>query len=303
MRSKNRKKEIIVILLSSIVIALLLNIIASLLFSKIPKESINLSLEIIICLTLLTVVIIYLIFASNLKNNDLTIKVPLSYNKKEKCFQKLPYCPMSVRATGYFSNKPKIQQNLLHMSNTYENFFNKDMERFIDHVVQELLITFILRNDYKTPKYFTAIKASQMPSGITDNSLLYKDGKVNENFILEAPYFEILSTYGRNNAFIKIYTKYGNIKFYWNISPMNAAPYSNFFYYNSYKQVEDFHDYEIELHFSSECKYWYILSPNLEGFTNWIEYISNRLTEEDWETSNMQRLLIFLTENFKRVLK
>jgi hypothetical protein len=293
----DRKKEVLIIFLSTISISLVLNVIASFVFNAFNKKNVTINFLLLIIITITLVLILYQVLTSYLRDRKIRITFPFSYNQSEKRFLDLPLCPSSVHARYLFNRLPKEDKDHLNDYNSPFKFFNSDMERFLDHVVQETILTIMIRYKDTSSSYFKEIKFLQMPIGIQENRHFKSNPDIlSDKYSIFIPYFKNLKTFGRNNAFIQIFTQYGKISFSWDISNQSFAGYSNAFYHKLFKQHDDFHDYVVDLVLNIELNNWYLFSKRFNQFLNWVSNIELLARNNDWDSRNIDRLFIIQSE-------
>lgn len=296
----DKRREVFILLTTVLAIAILTNFGAGILNQEVyPRYP---TFSIITCVFLLVVLSLglYLTVVKSATKLTTLAKIPLCFSRKLQKFIDLPHCPLSVHARVSFDRMPEEGRKHLTCYDNAKDFWQSDLERFIDHVVQEILLTTIFRRDQAVQSKFHHILFSELPEGVRENRQLKEWIKPLTEFDLAAPYPPEVTTYGRNNSFLQIATRFGSIDAKWDIAYFNAPSYSRYFVsYPDLEPIEDYHDYEISITLAARTSPWKILSPKMTAFFEWANIIGAKLTEYDWETSQIDRLFVILKPSIK----
>ena len=295
---KDTKREILIILITVILIAFLISILANVAFTKLYANNpmwTTLSFGLLFALAIIS---LYLTIVSKAKRYAGTISFPITFSRKLGKFLDLPDCPMSVHARVGFDKLPIEGQKHLTVYDNWQQFWSSDLQRFIDQVIQETLLTTIFKQFKFEERTYDSIQYTSLPEGITENNVLRNWlENYEKKFELFLPYAHSVKTYGRNNCFLLFKSKYGMLRCEWNISYCNTPIFSEFFIKDAdLKPLEDYHDYLIDLDFGYECNSWKILSKNLENFLEWVSDIERSLNANDWKKSEINRLYVVMQE-------
>lgn len=294
----DKRREVFVLLITVLAIAILTNFAAGILFQEVyPRHP---TISIFTCGFLLLVLSLglYLTVVKSATKSITLAEIPLCFSRKLQRFIDLPHCPLSVHARVSFDKLPDEGRKHLTCYDNGEDFWQSELERFIDHVVQEALLTTVFRPDQSGQSKFDHIPYSELPQGVKENRQLKEWINISHEFSLAAPYRPEVTTFGRNNSFLEITTRFGSVDAKWDIAYCNAPSYSEYFVNNpDLEPITDYHDFQVRITLATRSSPWKLLSPKMAAFFEWANTIEAKLTEYDWETSQIDRLFVMLKPN------
>lgn len=291
-----KKRELIIIFVTTLIIAFLVGFSANIAFNYLFSKS-PIWFSVATCIFLIiSIIILYLTIVSTAQRSSVKISFPLTFSRKKVKFFDLPHCPISVHSRVCFNYLPVESQKHLACYDNYVHFWKSDLQRFIDHVIQEALLTTVFKQREFYERNYVEITYSSLPDGIKENRFLEKWMDVSkEDYAIFVPSPIGIKTYGRNNSFLRIETCYGVLRCEWDIIYCQAPIYSKYFVNEKdLKPVEDYHDFYINLSLFYECNIWKLLSKELKLFLQWAGDIELELVEYDWDKAKIDRLFFVI---------
>lgn len=293
--TNDKRSDILVVILTAVVIAFLINGLSSVVFADFNVLHPLLMNLIAWPLLVIAVASLYFVLVSSVRRAKLQIEIPLAFNRNLCRFVDLPHCPMSVHARYCFDKLPDAGRLHLAEYDCPELFFRSDFQRFLDHVVQETLLSVVIFERNEHSKDYTRLSRKHFPSGIVENQFLADWlREIKDDRLISAPYFKNIQTFGRNNSFFRIQTKGGTIEFSWIISWCNTPWRSEAFCTSEQATRDDFHDFYVTLTVVRCCKATRIFSGKVQKFVGWSQIIFDRLAQHDWNASQNDRLLYLI---------
>lgn len=298
----DKRREILTFVLTAIVIAFLIAGIATIVFSTpflaVSHPRWTLSGSIILLLVATT--FLYIVLISSVRRLNMQVKFPLTFDRARCLFVDLPYCPMSVNARVYFSKLPESGRKHLACYDITPHFFGSELNRFIDHVIQGVLLEIVVfQPEWRElkKKGYTRLLRNHFPLGVTENNFLadwFNELKVDRNVLV--PHLKQIQTFGRNNSFFRVYTKGGTLEFSWQVDYAQTAYYSEAFLSRQTETNDRFHDYIVTVSLVRGCNALRIFSAKVQDFMNWASGVEKELAAHDWSFSQNDRLLYLINK-------
>src|SRR4030042_4422419 len=231
--TSDKRREILIIVLSGIVIAFLIGGIASIVYSHLAAFHPRWTLFGSLILLLIATSILYVVLVSSVRRFKMQVEFPLTFDRNSPRFVDLPHCPMSINARVCFNQLPESGRKHLTCYDTVPEFFGSELNRFIDHVIQLVLLETVVFSSERPEsemKGYTHLSKKHFPLGVTENHFL-KDwlDEIDSDRNILVPHFKEIQTFGRNNSFLRIYTKGGTLEFSWVVGHVSGAWYSEAF--------------------------------------------------------------------------
>ena len=117
----------------------------------------------------------------------------------------------------------------------------------------------------------------------------------NPEYSIALPKWAKLETYGDFGRFLKVLTKYGELKVSWEVGFANTAYHSS-----SYLTAigidpdNDAHEFIIEANLTYTCRFAYIHRKELDQYINWAQAVQRRFVELDWSRTREQLPLVIM---------
>jgi hypothetical protein len=298
----DKRREILIFLLTAIVIAFLVGGIATILFSA-PFLAVThpwWTLCGSIILLIIATSFLYIVLISSVRRLNMQVRFPLAFDRVTCLFVDLPYCPMSVNARVCFDKLPDPGRRHLACYDTIPGFFGSELNRFIDHVVQGVLLTRVVfqreRGD-STKKGYMRLRGGHLPLGVIENRF-FADwvDELNRDRTVIVPHLKQIQTFGRNNSFFRINTKGGTLEFSWQIVYDQTPYYSKAFLPLQADTDYRFHDYEVTVALLRTCSALRIFSASVRDFVDWASGVEKKLATYDWSFSQNDRLLYLIAK-------
>jgi len=287
-----RKRELIMVVITAIVLALAINLLSNILFDFFKADYLKqLLFATIGTILLFTLAVILLVFRYS-KSHTTEISFPLSFDRSIPRFNDIPYCAPSVHARVNFDNLPPAGRSHFLVYDEFDKFWGTDFNRFIDNTIQEWLLTVVFNGRSVKKKNLSRISFDKLPEGIRENNLLKNWWKDKDEMQLHLPDKAKLTTFGRHNSFLKIASFFGSTAFSWDISFFQVPSLSRPFLKNyDIKEIDNCHDFQINIKMSIDCNFIPFFSGRLKRFCSWIEQIEQCFLGFDWERRQMDRLV------------
>jgi hypothetical protein len=290
-----KQREVLILLISVIAISIITNFLAGILFDSLYHKYTTISIIISVLLLLILTLALYFTVVSSVTKSVIRVDIPLCFSRKLQRFIDLPRCIVSVRSRIHFDELPEEGRQHLTCYDDSPAFWDSDLNRFIDHIIQEALLTVVFQQDQSTKPGFAEIPYPNLPIGIRENHPLQKWIEPDGNFHLLLPNRSRVTTYGRNNSFLQINTPFGSINAEWEITYCFAPLYSQYFVnLPDHEPIEDYHDFKVHITLITKNSPWRMLSPKMTTFFDWTNTIERKLNEQDWKSSQIDRLFIML---------
>lgn len=284
-----KKSETVVILLSAFFCAFSVNTIANVFFEHWGKSN---PIIVTVIAFFILALSLFQIFRTVLRDEEASVRkitIPFTYSKIKKAFHDLPFCPLSVRIRASYDKLPQEGKDLLALYDTGKDFFDSELNRFLDQCVQEWLVTYIIGGTME--KYegisMKTIKEIPKPQGILDNPLL-KDCLAGQCHF-EIPDFIAINSFGHNNCFIELNSRYGSVKFTWYFAFCTSIFHSKLV--TAFDNEDHWHDFEVSICAVETFSDSGVILPGLENFVRWKTGVLSRFTESDWENGHQKRIL------------
>lgn len=298
------KKEAISILLIIIGMAFLVSSLSNVIFEKFYASNTTIYIVAVCALLVLLSLISYVFFASSLASSKKSVKMNFTFNHESGRFIDIPHCPSAVNARVEFDKLEESKRIHLASCAYLLKFSGSELERFIDDVVQKILLNNILkRASYSLPsKDVKSISVNEAPDNIRENWVLIKntDRKINFNVISSA---SIKALNPRRNYF-KIECPYGNITFNW-YNSFSQTAYDSGAFLESVEEVnpEKCCDLHSEVIITAKVSYFRLLSSKTKTFANWSAQISEEVEDWDWSRAQKNHPVILLGRILKKLNK
>jgi hypothetical protein len=298
--TSGKRRDILTFLLTVIVIAFLVAGIATIVFST-PFLAVShprWTLFGSIVLLLVTAAFLYILLIASVRRLSMQVEFPITFDRARCLFVDLPYCPMSVNARVCFSSLPESGRKHLACYDKIPHFFGSELNRFIDHVIQCVLLEkVVFRREWEelNKKGYTRLSIKHFQLGVTENHFLADwFEELKSDRIVLVPNLKQIETFGRNNSFFRIYTKGGSLEFSWEVQYVQTPYYSGPFLP---QQTEDrCHDYTITVSLVRSCNALKIFSAKVQDFVNWASGVEKQLATHDWNLSKNDRLLYLISK-------
>ena len=296
MTGREKRREIITVILVALVVAFLVSGLASyaypLLFQRFFATTLGLSLSLLV----LSVVSLYLVLVSSIREKRVSVSFPLAFHFKERRFLDIPRCPMSVHARVLFNQLSDTGRQHLAEYDNILGFFKSPLHRFLDHVVQEALADIVVFQRTRQAEHGdTRLDQRHFPAGFRDNKFL-EDwlAKLDEKRAVHIPYLKKIECFGPNNAFFRVRTKGGELTLTWRIGCLTRPGYSEPFFPDEKEFRDAAHDFKITVQFVRRCHAWRVFSREVKRFLNWSDTVADRLEQHDWPCREGERLVDLL---------
>ena len=289
-----KRREIIVLILSFLVISFLVSGLASYTVMKLGISNDIMIWIISSFVILIGIFTIYYLLVASLRNNRFQIVVPITFDRINKRFVDLPFCPFSVNARVAFDQLSS--ENKTHLASyTNSNHIGTDLERFINCLIQNIVLTRVIFRPHQANMRFNKIKKVDLPEGIKENQILTDwIAELDNNDRVRIPDFKSFESYGRNNSWFKIRTKGGKIDIAWVSSYMQVSYYSKAFISTKPDSDFDYCDYILKIYFSRTCNVLKLFSKKATSFNEWIDIVEDNLRNHDWKESQADRIIYLL---------
>lgn len=280
-----KRKEVILILFTGIIIAFLIGIISDIFFKSLfVGNELSISLISIVGL-LISSSFAYFIILSKTENLKVSIKFPFTFDKNHLVFVDIPSSPPSLHARYLFDNLSMEEKRNLASYDLWDKFFNSPFDKFINEVVQETLLILLFRRLERKRQNWKSFKFAELPYRLQKNEHL-KKSYGHEKVSIRMPTWATIETFGNNDLFLRIKSKYGIIELKWNIS-VTQIPYLSKYYISilSINNNKYIHDFIIDVSLVYNCKFWQMFSRGIIEYENWIEELENDFRKLDWQNS------------------
>jgi hypothetical protein len=296
--TSDKRREILIIILTGIVIAFLIGGIASIVYPSLAAVHPKWTLFGSLILLLIATSILYVVLVSSVRRFETQVEFPLTFDRSTPIFVDLPHCPMNVNARVCFNKLPESGRKHLASYDTVPEFFGSELNRFIDHVIQDVLletVVFSLDLSESKIKGYTRLLRKHFPLGVTENHFL-KDwlDEIDSDRNIFVPHFKEIQTFGRNNSFFRIYTKGGTIEFSWAVEYVSGAWYSEAFLPAQPRTRDRLHDFEVIVSLLQNCSALKIFSAKVQDFVFWASAVEKILAKHDWRSSQNDRLIYLI---------
>lgn len=295
--AKEKKSEIIILVLTAMVIAFLASFFASFVYEEIKDLGLFKYFLIgALILLIISLIFIYKLVLSNFSNKRITITIPITFSRTRESFLDLPHNMLSVQTRVNFNLLPKEGRTHLTTYDKWGEFFNSELHRFINQSIQSSIVSRILNHwMYETDDKSDFIEKENLPKSIKENPYL-KDWIKDKGKIYGCKINKI-GSFGPNDTFLEINSKYGIIKFTWSIAYAQMPRYSHYFFNDSELEPRvDYHDYIISLTLNYSVNPWQIFSSKSKTFHQWTDYLENKFRDYDWNTSSLERMLLLMKD-------
>ena len=293
---KDKKIDLLVIVISAIIIAIIINFLSNYFYEKLHlKASLNWIIGGLAIILALAILLLYSLLFSNVGHNSITIFAPLTFSRKDNKFLDLPFNYLSVQTRVNFNKLPREGQiHLGTYDKSWSTFFDSELNRFLNQSIQTSIVKWILPRWKSENEHETCfIDKKDFPRPINEN--VYLKDWLKEEGKLYAPFIQTIRSFGPNNAFIEIKTKYGRITFSWRIL-YSQTPYQSQYFFDKEFTTNDVHDFEILLTLSYKGNFWKIYSKKITKFYDWCTSLEILLHDYDWKTKQVDRVLLVVKE-------
>lgn len=301
---QSRRREILVLLLTALALALLVNLIANVVFVALYEKHKVLFTLLVLISTGLVALGSYLSFLTQAEKSTLTIQFPLTLNRRDLKFEDLPRSPPSVHARVFFSQLPleRRQQFAIEDAN-WRVFFRGNFAQFIDNVLQEIVLTLLLTRARTEKPGWKALVTRELPEGISENPCMTKE------FQLESPRFKLslpewleIETFGNRDRYVRFVSEFGKAELTWTVAWGQMAHYTEpFMTLTGMRPGVDYHDFDVRVTFTYDCRFSRILSSRLNKYVDWARDMEKSLQALDWEEAE-KRLPLELLKRFHKLL-
>jgi hypothetical protein len=288
--TESTRIQVLTVVLTTILIAFLVNGLATILFPIWNTTSPRWTLVACSGLLVAACFVLYAFIVSAVRRSTTRITFPLTFSRLHHAFIDLPRAPMSVNARVCFERLPPEGQHHLAVYDDPRKFFGSELNRFIDQVVQLVLLTRVLFTMRSSQKHWTRLTPDHLGRGIHENQFAKEwIDEIREKRQVFAPYLQCVKTFGRNNSFLDVRTSGGAIRFTWAISFMTAPWNSEPFCPITADRME-FHDFEISLLMERDGNSKRIFSKKFKEFFAWSVKMDADLITHDWKSAQVERL-------------
>jgi hypothetical protein len=292
-----KKSEVIVLVLTAMIVAFLASFFASLVYEKIKDlESFNYFFIAALVLLLISSFFIYKLVFSNFSDKRITATVPIAFSRTKENFLDLPNNKLSVQTRVNFNSLPKEGRTHLTTYDKWGHFFNSEFNRFFNQSIQASIINRFLNNwEYETKDKTDFIEKENLVKSIKENP--YIKNWIKDKGKIYGPGINKLESFGPNDCYLEIQSKYGTLKFSWSISYAQMASYSNYFFND--KELEprvDYHDYIVTLRLNYSVNPWRAFSSKSKIFNQWCDYLEMEFNDYDWDSSSLERILLLMKD-------
>lgn len=301
---KSAKKEVLVFITVIVAVAFLVSSLSSVVFALFYDEH-PLAYLVSVCAFLAVFGFIsFILVTASFASSDVTVKMNFTFDRKNIRFVDIPHCPSSVNARVTFNHLDVAQQQYLGACAQILKFGGSDLSKFLDDVVQMVLLSNILgRGSNSLPKDFRReIALENLPECIKENKLLVRHlGK--EPVISVMDKYKVSAINPRKNFFI-LEGPYGSISFTW-FNSMIQTSYNSGAYLESLEDVdpESCCDFYSTVTMKSKIGLLRLLSSKTQVFANWGSSIADVLQEWDWKRAQSNLPMLMLGRILKAVVK
>lgn len=285
---KNRRKELIIIIISGVLITFILSVLANYIYNWGVKC--NITIIPYITILLLSIIFISQVVRKYASEEKIEISFPILFDHINLRFYDLPFNPGSIHSRVGFANLNIDRKNILVTFDDTEKFWSSEFETFIDYVIQNFLIIAVIDSYNLERKVLEKFTINKLPESIRENEVFKNWWDKSKNDSIYLPKNTNISTFGRSNAFIKIENKYGEIDFIWKVIFNPIAELTKIFIDQNSIEASECHEFIIEIRM--KCKYHFNMfnRKNMDLTYNWINSIFNIFSKFDWEKNCIQRV-------------
>src|ERR1044072_7257975 len=149
---QSRRRELLVLVVTAVALALLVNLLANVLFVSLYDRHKVIFTALVLLSTGIVSLGSYLSFLTQAEKSSLTIQFPLTFNRRDAKFEDLPRSPRGGHARVRLSHLPRERQLRLAAEDAnWSWFFDGDFGKFVNDAVQEILLTLLLTR-VRSPK-------------------------------------------------------------------------------------------------------------------------------------------------------
>ncbi|TKB23295.1 hypothetical protein FCL47_23345 [Desulfopila sp. IMCC35006] len=212
------------------------------------------------------------------------------FDIKNNRFIDIDFHPPSIHArVDWESLTIEHREYLLTLLN-YDDFFESDFSKFIDSIIQLLVIGIVTRNVGLIEKSYKKITLNQLPKFITNKKRL----EVFPEPLIQIPHDVSISRVTEDEPFIKFLSKYGDLVFSWSMGfAMFQTDSKPFIEFGHEYGDEDICEIVVNVECKSQINYWRIFSGESSIFFDWAEKVQSYLQTMCWDQSK-ENYLIFL---------
>ena len=301
---QSRRRELLVLVVTAVALALLVNLLANVLFVSLYDRHKVIFTALVLLSTGIVSLGSYLSFLTQAEKSSLTIQFPLTFNRRDAKFEDLPRSPPSVHARVLFSHLPRERQLQFAAEDAnWRVFFDGDFGKFVNDAVQEILLTLLLTR-VRSPKIgWKSLVKEELPTGIAENPCMVKEFELDDGrFGLSLPEWIEIETFGNGNRYVRFRSNFGTAELAWTVGWGQMAHYTEpFITLTGMKPGIDYHDIDVRVTFTYDCRFSRILSNKLNEYVDWARDIESSLRSLDWKEAE-KRLPLELLKRFHQLL-
>lgn len=288
-----RKRELAIIVVTTIIAAFSINILSNVIFNNLYKEYRMVLLIGSILVLLSSSLSVFLLVFRYSRSGTVEISFPLSFDRKRMCFYDLPYCSPSVHARVQFNDLPDEGKRHLILYDEMFKFWDSEFSRFIDNLIQEWLLVIVFNNKFSDQDLLEKRDFSKLPNGIRENIFFKSWFDDKQKVFLCVPHGVKIECHGRHNSFVKIKSFYGESAFTWNVL-FHQIPYFSGPFIDSKSADIECHDFLVVLKMEYSCNFIPFLSKKLMNFSSWLEKMAQNLNDHDWKNHQLDRIVLMI---------
>ncbi len=280
-----KRFEVIIFVLTAIVLAFLVGLLSNAVFQTYYERNERLftNVVIIISIVLILILIAMMLSKSEVKSSKTTCVC--TYCVDEMKFIKIPHCIPSVHAKLTYEDLPQELRKEFSESNEQKLAMSPGSLTFVNILVDKLILEFII-NSRKKEKVITI---EDLPEKIRERVKLGDQ----RTFKLHVPNWVTIESWG--NEFIRVKTKFGVIKFYWNLSIHSEGYYSEpYLKIIDLKHCKKYRDYCITIHMKYYYNLWKMFSKEMDEFILWVNGLEEKMEKLDWERTEKYLPILLL---------
>ncbi|MGM8225453.1 hypothetical protein ACSV5M_02640 [Cellvibrio sp. ARAG 10.3] len=297
---KSAKKESIILLLVIILISFLVSSISNIVFTEAYKEHAIPYIVIVSASLFVSALLAYLVLTRSLSSTSHKIKMLFAFDKSNNTFIDIPHCMSSVNARVLYNRLDEPHQNHIGSNARLMKFIGSDASKFIDDVVQMVLVCRLLNPCSYRIKGSVKTPCGSLPDSLKENKFVTSELKVEEGLFLPKGY--AIEAINPRKSYFKVSSKYGSIAFSWTNSICQTAYDCGAFIdtvgkINSETCLEMYSFIDIE----SKFNFIRILSPKSKEFASWVAEMEKEFKEWDWSRAQKNLPALMLAEIAKKI--
>jgi hypothetical protein len=298
-----RRREVLLLLLTVIVLAILVSLLADVVFSYLFDTNRVLFTIAVIAALLGFSVLGYLTILSRTESTMVSVEFPFCFDREKRHFIDIPHCIPSVHARVHFDHLSQMaREELASYDIDPRKFFGSEFDHFVNDIVQAIILEPLIKNVSWRREDSKSFTFDDLPETMKRNNCLRRQASSDLGLEMYLPTWASLDTFGRYERFIRIKSKYGQIEFTWQIAYASRTSYTDPYIALLDSESEpDFHDFIVTLFMAYDCRYSQMYSRGLDNYMSWVLEMRRRLEQLDWKNTQAELQLVILESIVKEI--